>query len=109
VSDESIKELQKSLNTVRAIAKQDDENAKLAILTLMLDTTKSIVDEMRQAETERAVPKTKTKIKRVPIPQTKVITKPSKQQPNSDDNEQEPKDMSTQTPQPSTNTAIRPQ
>ena len=107
MSDESIKEIQKSLNTVRAIAKQDDEKAKLAILMLMMDATKGIVDEMRQAETERTMPK--TKIKRVPIPQTKVITKPSKQQSSSEDNEQQPKDLSSQKPQPSTNTAIRPQ
>jgi hypothetical protein len=71
MSSSAIEEIQKSLNTIRNIASKENAQTRLQALQLLLSTSESIVQLTRRMDSD--VAKTKTRTKKVAIPQTKVI------------------------------------
>jgi hypothetical protein len=63
------KDIQQSLNIIRAEIEQVDSETKIAALELIMSTSQSVVAMARKL----TKPKVRTKIKKVVIPKTKII------------------------------------
>ena len=69
MNNSALKDIQQSLNIIRAeIVKADDET-KMAALELIMSTSQSVVAMARKL----TKPKVRTKIKKVVIPKTKIV------------------------------------
>ena len=69
MNNSALKDIQQSLNIIRAeIVKVDDET-KMAALELIMSTSQSVVAMARKL----TKPKVRTKIKKVAIPKTKIV------------------------------------
>lgn len=97
MSSSALEEIQKSLNTIRDIASKENARTRLQALQLLLSTSGSIVQLARKMDGGDT--KAKTRIQKVPIPQTKVIRQSSANtKPNKDEDEAE-RDLTAQKPQ----------
>jgi hypothetical protein len=97
VSKEAINDVQKALNVIRSAVPEEDKDTQLATLALLVSTSDAIIQSARKMTD--AQPKTKTK--KVPIPQTKVVKQQSpQQQPTSKDDNSDKRDTAARKPQP---------
>lgn len=96
MSKEAINDVQKALNAIRSAVAEEDRDTQLATLALLVSTSDAIIQTARKMTD--AQPKTKTK--KVPIPQTKVVKQQSPQQPTSKDDNSDKRDRAPRKPQP---------
>jgi hypothetical protein len=96
VSKEAINDVQKALNAIRSAVAEEDRDTQLATLALLVNTSDTIIQSARKMTDAQ----TKTKTKKVPIPQTKVVKQQSPQQQTSKDDEKDKRDTAVQKPQP---------
>ena len=96
MSSSALEDIQKSLNTIRDIASKENAHTRLQALQLLLSTSESIVQLARKMDASNT--KAKTRIQKVPIPQTKVIRQSSANtKPNKEDDETQ-RDLTAQKP-----------
>ena len=95
MSKAAINDVQKALNVIRSAVAEEDRDTQLATLALLVSTSDAIIQSARKMTD--AQPKTKTK--KVPIPQTKVVKQQSPQQQTSKDDEDDKRDTAAQKPQ----------
>jgi len=69
MNNSALKDIQQSLNIIRAEIEQVDAETKMAALELIMSTSQSVVAMARKL----TKPKVRTKIKKVVIPKTKIV------------------------------------
>ena len=69
MNNSALKDIQHSLNIIRAEIEKVDAETKMAALELIMSTSQSVVAMARKL----TKPKVRTKIKKVVIPKTKII------------------------------------
>ena len=69
MNNSALKDIQQSLNIIRAEIEQVDAETKIAALELIMSTSQSVVAMARKL----TKPKVRTKIKKVAIPKTKIV------------------------------------
>ena len=99
MSKGAINDVQKALNVIRSTVAEEDRDTQLATLALLVSTSDAIIQSARKMND--AQPKTKTKTKKVAIPQTRVVKQQSSQQPQKNDaDEWSTGDTKAKKPQP---------
>ena len=97
MSKEAINDVQKALNVIRSSVAEEDRDTQLATLALLVSTSDAIIQSARKMSDAG----TKTKTKKVAIPQTRVVKQPSSQQPQKNDaDERSTGETKAQKPQP---------
>ena len=69
MNNSALKDIQQSLNIIRAEIEQVDDETKIAALELIMSTSQSVVAMARKL----TKPKVRTKIKKVVIPKTTIV------------------------------------
>ena len=95
MSKEAINDVQKALNVIRSTVAEEDRDTQLATLALLVSTSDAIIQSARKMSDAG----TKTKTKKVAIPQTRVVKQQKPQQHTTVDNGREKRDTAPQTPQ----------